>query len=70
MPARVIPSDHRACCYLSSCIYAASYRSSVVGEVSATAEALVAIRHDSPSTIRVDESMAECHGVRQTNTNK
>ena len=28
-------------------------------------EACVVI-HDSPSIIRVDESMAECHGVRQT----
>ena len=70
MPARVIPSDHGACCYLSPSISAASYRSSVVGEVSVTAEAWVAIRHDSPSTIRVDESMAECHGVRQTNRQK
>ena len=64
------PSDHRSCCYLSSSISAASYRSSVVGEASATAETSVMIRHESPSTIRVDESMAECHGVRQTNTNK
>ena len=67
MPARVIPSYHRACCYLSASISAASYRSSVVGEVSATAKASDVIRHDSPSTIRFDKSMAECYRVRQTN---
>ena len=64
-PARFLFSHYQTCCFVCASISVASCHSAVDGEVSAAAETEVAVHYYSPrGTMIVEESMADCHGVR------